>query len=154
MLSLPIFCASQRSWLIRFLIVPEASCSPTTQRAPRTLPTNPAVSTFALTGPSVLYPPGYRGAARRIAEQVVKRFGEDPAVVAWQTDNELDRHGTIRCYCAHCERSFQEWLRARFGGDIQLLNRAWGTVFWSQEYNGFDEISPTRRCISSANRWS
>ncbi len=88
--------------------------------------------------------PGYREHALAITEVVTKRFGNHPAVVAWQTDNELGCHGTARCYCPHCEREFQGWLSRRFGGDIARLNEAWGTAFWSQQYNDFSEISPPR----------
>jgi len=87
---------------------------------------------------------GYREHAMRITELVTKQFGNHPIVVAWQTDNELGCHGTARCYCANCEREFQTWLSKRFGGDIARLNDAWGTTFWSQEYNDFSEISVPR----------
>ncbi|HUZ18561.1 MAG TPA: beta-galactosidase [Spirochaetia bacterium] len=88
--------------------------------------------------------PGYRTHARAVSEAVAKRFGNHPKVVAWQTDNELGCHGTATCYCAHCEREFQQWLSRRFEGKIELLNEAWGTAFWSQGYNDFSEISLPR----------
>ncbi len=88
--------------------------------------------------------PGYREHALRITKVVAEHFGAHPNVVAWQTDNELGCHGTARCYCERCERAFQTWLSRRFGGDIGRLNEAWGTAFWSQEYNDFSEISPPR----------
>jgi beta-galactosidase len=88
--------------------------------------------------------PGYRQYARRIVEQMTAALGQNPNVVAWQTDNEFGCHDTARCYCDHCRQAFQGWLRARFGGDIAALNAAWGTFFWSQDYNDFDEISLPR----------
>ena len=88
--------------------------------------------------------PGYRLYARRIVEKLLQALGEHPDVVAWQTDNELGCHGTARCYCRYCEAAFQSWLRERFVGDIDALNAAWGTFFWSQDYDGFHEISPPR----------
>lgn len=88
--------------------------------------------------------PGYRLHARRIAEEVARHFGPNPHVVAWQTDNEFGCHGTVRCWCAFCEREFQTWLHARYRGDVERVNLAWGTVFWSQEYNDFSEISLPR----------
>jgi beta-galactosidase len=87
--------------------------------------------------------PGYRRHALGITEVVTRHFGDHPGVVAWQTDNELGCHGTARCYCAHCERAFQSWLSHRFE-DIGRLNEAWGTAFWSQQYNDFSEISLPR----------
>ena len=43
---------------------------------------------------------------------------------------------------SNCRRAFQAWLGQRFNGDIDALNAAWGTFFWSQTYNSFDEIQP------------
>ena len=88
--------------------------------------------------------PGYRKHAAIIAERILQEFGNHPAVVAWQVDNEFGCHYTVRCWCANCEKAFQEWLRKRFNGDIAALNAAWGTFFWSQDYNDFDEIMPPR----------
>jgi len=88
--------------------------------------------------------PGYRLYAQRIVERMLQALGDHPHVVAWQTDNEFGCHGTARCRCAYCESAFRLWLRERFAGDIGALNAAWGTVFWSQEYNGFDEIALPR----------
>ncbi|MGC8779269.1 MAG: beta-galactosidase, partial [Anaerolineae bacterium] len=86
--------------------------------------------------------PGYRAYARRIVERMTAALGQNPHVVAWQTDNELGCHGTARCHCPNCVRAFRAWLRRRFAGDIAALNAAWGTAFWSQEYDDFDQIWP------------
>lgn len=37
-------------------------------------------------------------------------------------------------------QKFQSFLSRKFGGDIAALNGAYGTAFWSQEYNSFEEI--------------
>jgi len=88
--------------------------------------------------------PGYREYAGRIVERMTAALGDNPHVVAWQTDNEFGCHGTARCHCDHCQAAFQDWLRERFRGDIAALNAAWGTFFWSQDYNSFEEISLPR----------
>ncbi len=86
--------------------------------------------------------PGYRAYARRIVEKMTAALGQNPHVVAWQTDNEFGCHGTARCHCPNCGRAFRSWLRRRFNNDIAALNAAWGTVFWSHEYDDFDQIWP------------
>jgi len=85
---------------------------------------------------------GYRAYARRIVERMTAALGDNPHVVAWQTDNEFGCHSTARCHCPNCVRAFRSWLRARFDNDIASLNAAWGTVFWSQDYDDFDQIWP------------
>lgn len=86
--------------------------------------------------------PGYREHARRIVERMTAALGNHPDVIAWQTDNELGCHGTARCYCPRCAAAFRTWLSERFRGDIGALNAAWGTVFWSQTYDTFEQVMP------------
>ena len=83
--------------------------------------------------------PTYRAYAKRIVTKMAERYGENPAVVGWQVDNELgNSHGDL-CHCASCRRRFQEWLKQKYG-NIDELNRCWGTAFWSQGYRDFSEI--------------
>jgi beta-galactosidase len=42
-------------------------------------------------------------------------------------------------------------LREKFQGDIHRLNAAYGTAFWSQEYNDFDEIPTPLPTITTHN---
>jgi beta-galactosidase len=82
----------------------------------------------------------YREQTERIVTALVERFADNPTVVGWQTDNEYGVHGTLRCYCEDCSAAFRDWLRDRYG-DIESLNEAWGTDFWSQHHTSFDEIA-------------
>jgi len=86
----------------------------------------------------------------RIIEAVAGRYGRHPAVGAWQTDNEYGCHDTTRSYSPNAARRFRRWLDARYQS-IEALNRAWGTVFWSQEYRSFDEIDPPNLTVTEAN---
>jgi beta-galactosidase len=83
--------------------------------------------------------PGYRAQSQRITRAVAERYGQHPAVVAWQTDNEYGCHDTVLSYSEAAVRGFRRWLQARYR-HIGALNEAWGTVFWSQEYRDFDEV--------------
>ncbi len=93
---------------------------------------------------------GYREECRRITGIVARRFGRHPAVVAWQTDNEYGCHDTVLSYSAAATRGFRAWLEARYG-TIESLNRAWGNVFWSMDYGGFDEIDTPFGTVTEAN---
>ena len=94
--------------------------------------------------------PAYREETVRICEAVAGRYGDHPAVVGWQTDNEHGNHGTVLSYAPHCTPAFQAWLEARYG-TVSGLNEAWGTVFWSQEYRSFAEVEPPGRQVGRAN---
>ncbi len=93
--------------------------------------------------------PAYREEAARIVEVLVGRYGRHPAVVAWQVDNEPGNHGSARCWSAGSERAFQDWLSARFDGDIDELNAAWGTAFWSMTYPSFDAVALPRPTLAA-----
>lgn len=92
----------------------------------------------------------YRLECARIVEMVARRYGEHPAVVAWQTDNEYGCHDTTISYSDAAARRFRSWLAHRYG-DVSTLNRAWGAVFWSQEYRSFEEVDPPHLTVTEAN---
>jgi beta-galactosidase len=94
--------------------------------------------------------PGYRAEAERIARAVASRYGNHPAVVAWQTDNEYGCHDTVLSFSDAARAGFRRWLAQRHG-DIGALNAAWGNVFWSMEYRDFDAIDLPDRTVTEAN---
>ncbi|MDH6553518.1 beta-galactosidase [Streptomyces sp. SAI-117] len=86
--------------------------------------------------------PAYRDAALRIARALGERYADHPAVVMWHIHNEYGCHNAA-CYCDTSAAAFRRWLRERYG-DLDALNHAWGTTFWSQWYYDWDEIIPPR----------
>ena len=74
--------------------------------------------------------------SRAITEAMARHYANHPAVVGWQTDNELEGN---RCYCDVCAERFRQWLRERYGS-LEALNKTWGTVFWSQEYSSWSQV--------------
>jgi len=93
---------------------------------------------------------GYRAESRRISRAVAERYGQHPAVVAWQTDNEYGCHDTVLSLSESARLGFRRWLAARYT-TIDALNAAWGTVFWSQVYRAFDEIDLPALTVTEAN---
>ncbi|RMI38546.1 beta-galactosidase [Streptomyces triticirhizae] len=84
--------------------------------------------------------PVYRAHAARITTDLARRYGDHEALRLWHINNE---YGTA-CWCDETAAHFRRWLRARYG-DLDALNAAWGTAFWSQRYDAWDEIIPPRR---------
>eukprot|EP01037_Dinobryon_pediforme_P006443 gene6443-6510_t len=81
----------------------------------------------------------YRTHSARITTALAERYGAHPAVVGWQTDNELCCHDTTLSASAAACDAFRTWCADRYG-DIATLNAVWGNVFWSMEYRDFSEI--------------
>lgn len=89
--------------------------------------------------------------SERIIRAMAEHYKDEPAIVAWQIDNELGHEDSDICYCDQCKQAFRGYLREKFHGDIQLLNETYGTTFWSQEYNDFDEIPLPTKTITTHN---
>ena len=93
---------------------------------------------------------GYLAECARITEVVAARYGDNPYVQAWQTDNEYGCHDTAISWCESALTRFREWLAARYQ-TIEALNEAWGTLFWSMRYRHFDEIELPNLTVTEAN---
>lgn len=92
----------------------------------------------------------YQTECARITEILAARFGRHPAIIAWQTDNEYGCHDTIESYSKAAEMGFRDWLRDKYS-NIEALNTAWGNVFWSMEYQNFDQIDLPDRTVTEPN---
>ena len=84
--------------------------------------------------------PRYRAFSAGIVTAMGERYGEHPAVVGWQIDNEFGGGRSARCYCEQCRAGFQRWLKERYG-TLRALNEAWGSIFWSQTYSAWAQIN-------------
>src|SRR3954451_16666663 len=93
--------------------------------------------------------PAYRAAAARLAGALAERYRGHPALAMWHVNNEYGCH-VDQCFCDVSAAAFRSWLRRRYG-DLDTLNAAWGTAFWSQRYSDWEEIWPPRLAPAFAN---
>ena len=82
----------------------------------------------------------YRERSAALAGALAERLGDHPGVVMWHIGNEYGCH-IAECFCPACARAFRAWLAERYG-DVERLNAAWGTDFWSQRYTSLEQVSP------------
>ena len=78
--------------------------------------------------------------AKLITEKLVSHYKQSISIVSWQIDNEFGHEGSDLCYCEQCHVAFQQFLAKKYSHDITKLNEAYGTIFWGQTYNDFNEI--------------
>ena len=82
--------------------------------------------------------PVYRAHSKRITAAMAEHYRDNPSVIGWQTDNELNTTES-RSYSAATLAEFQKFLKARYGS-IENLNRAWGGDFWATAYDDFGQV--------------
>jgi beta-galactosidase len=82
----------------------------------------------------------YRNYALKMIEKLAQHYGSDTRIMGWQLDNEPRPN---RDYGSDAQQRFREWLSNKYR-NIDALNKAWGTAFWSQTYSRFDEINIPR----------
>lgn len=85
------------------------------------------------------FSPLFRDHSRRITAVLADHYKNNPHIIGWQTDNEFHCHFS-QDHCLDAVAAFAEFLRAKFKGDINALNRVWGTAFWAQTYARFEDV--------------
>ncbi len=80
--------------------------------------------------------PVWRDFAKKIITKMGERYGSNPNVIGWQLDNEPEAKED---YSPSSQEAFRTWLKNKYK-NIDALNNAWGTEFWSQVYSDFYQI--------------
>lgn len=79
----------------------------------------------------------YRLFVEKIVTEMARRYGQNKNVIGWQLDNEPDAKPD---YSPSSQEAFRQWLINKYK-TVEALNEAWGTAFWSQWYNDFNQIT-------------
>lgn len=76
--------------------------------------------------------------AKRITEQLIRRYIANPTIVAWQIDSELKAPS---CCCEVCREKFREWLLERYD-NLETINTVLGMSACGGEYSDISQIQP------------
>lgn len=82
--------------------------------------------------------PVFKEYALTLCRKLAERYGTNPYVTAWHMGNEYGWNNR-EDYSDNALEAFRAWCRRKYG-TIDALNQAWGTTFWGQEMNSFDEV--------------
>lgn len=82
--------------------------------------------------------PKFREKTSIIINKIIDTVGKHPGLAMWHLSNEFGGE----CFCPLCKKKFQDYLANKFDNDINKLNKAWWTGFWSHTYNDFSQIEP------------
>ncbi|MCW7488417.1 beta-galactosidase [Leptospira meyeri] len=95
--------------------------------------------------------PAYKKATERIVTAMAKHFGNHPAVVGWQIDNEPGHEGSDVDYSPLAQKNFRTWLKNKYK-TLDSLNKRWGNIFWGVIYTDWNEIPlPAAHVASNFN---
>lgn len=74
----------------------------------------------------------------RICTALAQHYKREKQVIGWQLDNEFNCHMDVS-YAPSDTLAFRAWLKVKYKS-IAKLNDAWGTRFWSQTYDDWEQI--------------
>jgi beta-galactosidase len=80
--------------------------------------------------------PIYREKTREIARRLAERYGNHPRLLAWHLSNEYGGAD----YGPESIAAFRQWLRRKFHDDLDALNAAYWSAFWSHTFRDWEEI--------------
>jgi beta-galactosidase len=81
--------------------------------------------------------PVYRDKVYQMNRRLAETFGRHPGVILWHLSNEYSGD----CYCPLCQSAFRDWLKQKYK-NLDALNSAWWTAFWSHTYTDWEQIEP------------
>lgn len=84
--------------------------------------------------------PVYREKCRLINSELALRYKDHPALLVWHASNEYNGGD---CHCDLCYSAFRRWLMDRYDNDIDKLNHAYWSSFWSHTFPDWDYVEPT-----------
>ncbi len=78
----------------------------------------------------------YREKTQKINRLLAERYGNHPALIMWHISNEFSGE----CHCDQCQDAFRDWLKVKYNHDLNALNEAWWTPFWSHTYSDWSQV--------------
>ncbi len=82
--------------------------------------------------------PEFLKRAEIIIHRMVSRYQDNPLVIAWQIDNELEANF---CRCTYCQKAFREYLQSKYA-TLDEMNRSYGSSVWSGSYSDWSQVKP------------
>lgn len=74
----------------------------------------------------------------KIVNALAEHYKDNPTVIGWQIDNEFNCHMDVS-FADSDHAAFREWCRSKYGS-LEALNEAWGSAFWAQTHDDWEQI--------------
>lgn len=82
--------------------------------------------------------PTYNRFCNQIVEKLAAHYGQHPAIVGWQIDNEINCE-IAEFFSPSDHVAFREFMKAKYE-TLDNLNQALGTTFWSRSYSDWRDV--------------
>lgn len=83
----------------------------------------------------------------RVIRKLMEHVRDCPAVIGYQIDNETKHFQTAG---ENVQKRFVEYLKDRFAGDIEAVNRAFGLNYWSNAVHSWEDFPDVRGTINGS----
>ncbi len=91
--------------------------------------------------------PDYRFYSERIIRKLMEVSAHRKCVIGFQVDNETKYYGTSG---PNVQAAFVEWIKARFDGDLEAMNAAYGLTYWSNRINSWEDFPNVNGTINGS----
>lgn len=91
--------------------------------------------------------PIYRYYAERIIRHMMEITKKYSNVIGYQIDNETKHYGTSS---ENVQRSFVEYLKDKYNGDLDQLNHDFGLDYWSNRINAWEDFPSVNGTINGS----
>jgi len=83
----------------------------------------------------------------RVIQKLIEHVAGNPAVIGYQVDNETKHYGTAS---PEVQREFVGYLKRKFHGDIEEMNREFGLNYWSNAIHSWEDFPDVRGTINGS----
>ena len=85
--------------------------------------------------------------AERVIRKLLEHVAKHPAVIGYQIDNETKYYKTAGPLV---QARFVEYLKEKFNGDIEAVNKAFGLNYWSNAVHDWADFPDVRNTINAS----
>lgn len=83
----------------------------------------------------------------RVIRKLMEHVKDSPAVIGYQIDNETKHFGTAG---EAVQRDFVEYLKEKFHGDVEEMNKEFGLNYWSNAIHSWEDFPDVRGTINGS----
>lgn len=89
----------------------------------------------------------YRFYSERVIRKLMEHVKDRKCIIGYQIDNETKHYGTSG---ERVQEEFVEYLKEKFQGDVEAMNREFGMNYWSNALHSWEDFPDVRGTINGS----